>query len=295
MKDLKIYIIILSVFLFGMFAIAGYCIYGRTCDYSGSAKDPLDYTAVTSTTSTATTTTDAPYDALALRPKLATTTLPANCKMMEDPNGSTTLVPVCIDTITPLASGTLSSLDGMPIVNDRTNMPPPLLSSGRGTTTLDVSTPYNDILIAETGSEYATLRKARYTMWPYPGEVRFKEIYLVLPDYYNPIFPGYSTNQFVVSPDGTNQVMLYLRHKQNTGLGADAQVYVEAPVTTDETDHPLTALESSNSGAIYSIVAHGEEVLIEVTFKSANGLTVEQLNNAHAAVLRAVEKAEIVW
>ncbi len=173
--------------------------------------------------------------------------------------------------------------------------PGPLLSAGTGTTTLRAQTPFNDILIAETGSEYATLRNARYSMWPYPGEIRFKEIYIVLPDVYEPVFPGYSNDQFTVTSDGQKQVVLYLRHQKSVSVGADTEVYIQAPIQTDEAEHPMTLLESSEAGAVYSVIAKGEEVLVEVTYKRAVGLSSGEASSARAELLRAIERMELVW
>lgn len=194
--------------------------------------------------------------------------------------------PVVMDTLQEISTGTnpLSML-----------RPATLLSAGTGTTTLRSKTPFNDILIAESGSEFASLRNARYSMWPYPGEIRFKEIYLILPDAYEPVFPGYSNNQFIVSSDGTKQVMLYLRNSANTGVGADTEVYVQAPIPTDEADQPMTLLESANTGATYSIIKGGEEVLIEIRYKAGVGSSPQQLFLARAELLRAIEKMEIIW
>lgn len=189
-------------------------------------------------------------------------------------SGTPTILPSGVVDITPTGGGSS------------------LLSAGTGTTTMSVRSPYNDILIAETGSEYATLRNARYTTWPYPGEVRFKEVYLVLPDEYDPVFPGYSNNQFVVSSDGTKQVKLYLRHKQSTSVGADAEVYIQSPIETDEADHPMMLIESSGAGAVYSLVRKGEEVLVEVSYKRE---ATPSIASARAALLRAIEAMELVW
>ncbi len=240
---------------------------------------------------------------ISLAKPIASTTLVSgagtpSCTFQPGPDGK--IVSVCeVGPLSPVptVSSGVQGLDGMPIVNNTTlsSVRPQLLSAGRGTTTLTPNTPYNDVLIAETGSEFASLRNARYTMSPYPGQVKFKEIYLVLPDVYTPIFPGYSNNQFVVSQDGTNQVMLYLQHAENTGMGADTQVYVESPVTTDEADHPMMMLETSSSGVVYSVVKNQEEVIVEVSYKASAGVSAEQLSSAHRDLLHAIEQMEVVW
>jgi hypothetical protein len=132
-------------------------------------------------------------------------------------------------------------------------------------------------------------------MWPLPGEILFKEIYLILPDVYTPISPGYSNEQFIVSADGTKQVMLHLRHKENTDMGADTKVFIQAPVTTDEADHAMTAIESTTGGATYSLVTKGQEVIVEVTYLKAAGISAEHSTSAHEELLRAIEKMEIIW
>jgi hypothetical protein len=181
------------------------------------------------------------------------------------------------------------------IATDASIAPGPILSAGRGTTTLSPRTPYNDVLIAETGSEFASLRNARYTTWPYPGEIRFKEVYLVLPDAYEPIFPGYSNEQFLVTSDGEKQVKLYLKQQGSATLGADADIYVQSPIATDEADHPLASVETSNTGAIYSLVKRGEEVLIEVNFRPTTGVAQDAIASARAELSRAIERIELEW
>jgi len=192
---------------------------------------------------------------------------------------------VQVHTISPL--GEITSLD-----LNHTALP---ISMGTGTTTLNKATPFNDILIAETGSQYATLRNARYTVWPYPGEIPIKQIYIILPDVYEPIFSGYSDKQFLESMDGTKHVVIHLRHKQQAEIGPDAHIFVQSPITTDDAPHPLTLLESTNSGAVYSIVANNKEVLIEVTFSSSTSLSTELSRIAHTELLRAVTNMEIIW
>jgi hypothetical protein len=194
--------------------------------------------------------------------------------------------------LTPLGVGDPAMLPVAEIVTGIPGGPGPLLSAGTGTTTLRAKSPFNDILIAETGSEYASLRNARYSMWPYPGEIRFKEVYIILPDVYEPIFPGYSDNQFVISSDGQKQVVLYLRHKGSLRVGADVEVYVQAPIETDEGDHPMTLLESSDSGAVYSLVQKSEEVLVEVMYKARSDPSQA---SARAALLSAIEGIELEW
>jgi hypothetical protein len=132
-------------------------------------------------------------------------------------------------------------------------------------------------------------------MWPYPGELRFKEIYLVLPDVYEPIFPGYSNNQFVVSSEGTKHVMLYLRHQANTGVGDDTQVLIQSPVVTDEPDHPMELIDSSSGGAILSTVVNGEEVIVEVVYVTSPGLSHDAAVVAHKELLQALMHMEVVW
>lgn len=202
-------------------------------------------------------------------------------------------------TVAPVTQNTATSTQLIPSRPEAVTLipggPGPLLSAGTGTTTLRAQTPFNDILIAETGSEYATLRNARYSMWPYPGEIRFKEIYIVLPEVYEPVFPGYSNDQFTVTSDGQKQVVLYLRHQKSVSVGADTEVFIQAPIQTDEAEHPMTLLESSDAGAVYSLITKGEEVLVEVTYKRTAGLSVGEASSARTELLRAIERMEVVW
>ena len=208
-------------------------------------------------------------------------------------------------TSQPAPDGTMSQvctpqmIEGMPAIqlipSSMINDMPALLSAGTGTTTLKKETPLNDILIAETASPFASLRNARYTIWPYPNEVAFKEIYLVLPDVYEPIFAGYSNHQFIVSQDGVKHVMLYLRHKESADVGADTRVFVQSPVTTDDADHPLTELESDNGGAIYSLVKNRQEILVEITYISTASSSIEAFRPARAELLRHIAQMEIIW
>ena len=219
---------------------------------------------------------------------IATTTVQqANtCPLVRAPDG--TMVKICPVSIE------MPLIQNIPdqIISTRT---PTLLSVGTGTTTFKKETPLNDILVAETGSQYGLLRNARYNMWPYPNEVLFKEIYVVLPEAYEPIFSGYSNHQFIVSSDGVKHVMLYLRSKQSGDVGADARVYIQSPVTTDESDHALTLVESNQGGAVYSKVVNGREVIVEVTFTVPSGGTALQFSAIHAELLRAVSSMEISW
>lgn len=260
MKDYTRYIILLSLLLALIIGVAGFCVLFKSCGIQNKSlnADTLAYknTMVSSPTSS------------------STALIPTRPQQID---GIMTL---------PIAEISSTSFPGIPTT---------LLSAGTGTTTLTKNTPFNDVLIAETGSPFASLRNARYSMWPYPGEIRFKEIYLVLPDVYEPIFPGYSNNQFIVSSDGTKQVKLYLRNTRSTDIGADTEVYIQTPIQTDEADHPLMQIDVSASGATYSMVAKGEEVLIEITYNKSPSLSQDRLTYAHNALFSAIEQMEIIW
>lgn len=220
--------------------------------------------------------------------------------MMRAPDGS--MVPVYnlnTEVPPPDAEGVVIAqplliLDPNRIPGSNGNMPA-VFSAGTGTTTMKKETPFNDILIAESGSPYASLRNARYTIWPYPGEVALKEAYIILPDMYDPIFPGYSDKQFIESMDGTKHVIIYLRHKQSTGVGSDARIFVQSPITTDQQDHPLALFESTSKENYFSIVANGKEVIVEVSFTIPPNISPELFALARKELLRAVENMEIIW
>ena len=169
-----------------------------------------------------------------------------------------------------------------------------LATSGTGTTTLKKATPLNDMLIAETGSPYASLRNARYTMWPYPGEIALKEVYLILPDVYDPIFSGYSNKQFIEF-DGTKNILLYLRHKQSTSIGADARILIGSPTGSDEQDHPFRLFDKTDEWAGFSVVTKGKEVVVEVIFTPSSGVPPDVQATAEKELLRAVASMEIIW
>lgn len=170
-----------------------------------------------------------------------------------------------------------------------------LLSAGSGTTTRNDLTPLNDLLFAETASPYASLRNVRYKQEPYPGTTVFKEIYLVLPDAYTPLFTGYSQRQLIVSVDGSSQVPIALRHKGSLGTGADVRITIQSPVETDESDHALSKIDSSAGGAVYSIVEGGKEVIIEVVYTSAPNVPLELLAASRAELLADIEHIEVLW
>ena len=220
-----------------------------------------------------------------------------SCTMMRAPDGS--MIPVCtpIVTVFPPDMANMRAEEINPIHTLNRNEPS-IVSAGKGTTTMAKATPFNDILIAESGSPYATLRNARYVMWPYPGEIALKEVYLILPDMYDPIFPGYSNKQFIESMDGTKHIMIYLRHKQSTDIGADAQIFIQSPITTNGDDHPgrvLILFESNEREAYFSRVANGQEVIVEVSFMTLPSISPELSALARAELLRAVGNMEIIW
>ncbi|MDO8572769.1 MAG: hypothetical protein Q7S11_03325 [bacterium] len=215
------------------------------------------------------------------------------CPIMQAPDGS--MVPVCpvaIGLPPDMANMRIEEINPVEILNRNTS---PLLSFGTGTTTMKKATPWNDILIAESGSPFASLRNARYTMWPYPGEVALKETYIILPDTYDPIFPGYSDKQFIESTDGTKHIMIYLRHKKSTDVGADAKIFIQSPATTSAQDQRLTLFESTNNEAYFSIVTRGQEVIVEVSFTISPNMSPELLALARKELLHAVENMEIIW
>lgn len=217
------------------------------------------------------------------------------CTTMRAPDGS--MVPVCpVTAVLPpdMENVRVEEINPARILNLNRDVPP-ILSSGTGTTTMKKATPFNDILIAETGSPYATMRNARYTVWPYPGEVALKETYIILPDIYDPVFPGYSDKQFIESMDGTKHIMIYLRHKQNTDVGADAKIFIQSPATTSEQDQRLTLFESNNNEAYFSKVANGKEVIVEVSFTTPSNISPELSAIARKELIHAVENMEIIW
>lgn len=169
-----------------------------------------------------------------------------------------------------------------------------LVTAGTGTTTLKKATPFNDILIAESGSPYAGMRNARYTTWPYPGEIPFKEVYFVLPDSYRLLFPGYSNKQFI-EIGGTKNIMLYVRHDPSANIGADARILVGAPTATDEKDHPLELFDATDSWEGFSLVSKGQEVVVEIILTPFPGSSWEIQNTVRAELTRAILGMEIVW
>lgn len=171
---------------------------------------------------------------------------------------------------------------------------PPLLSAGMGTTTLKKATPLNDILIAETGSPYANIRNARYTMWPYPGEIPFKEVYLVLPDTYEVLFPGYSNKQFIEFGD-TKSIMLYLRHSASTGIGADARIVISPPATTTDHDHAVEQFDSADLWTGFSLVSQGKEVIIELVLSPSLQDNPIRKEDIRKELARALKEIEIFW
>lgn len=221
------------------------------------------------------------------------------CPLMRAPDGS--MVPVCAPTLVMFPPGMenvrVEEINPTSIVNLNRNIPA-ILSSGTGTTTMKKATPWNDILIAESGSPYVTLRNARYTTWPYPGEVALKEVYIILPDIYDPIFPGYSDKQFIESMDGTKHIMIYLRHKESTDIGADAKIFVQSPIATNEDARPdgrLVLFESNNKETYFSKIANGKEVIVEVSFTTPSNISPELSAVARKELLHAVENMEIIW
>lgn len=170
-----------------------------------------------------------------------------------------------------------------------------ILSAGMGTTTLNKKTPLNDILIAETGSPYASLRNARYTTWPYPGEIPIKQVYLILPEIYEPIFPGYSNHQLVELPDGSKHILIHLRHKESSYIGADARIFIQSPSPTSETDHPLTQFDSTESWTGFSIVSKRQEVIVEVFFSEQPVVPPPFASTARQELLESVKRMEIIW
>lgn len=211
--------------------------------------------------------------------------LPPPCSLQPGPDGN--LTEVCeiraiIESPTPSLGGGLSPR-GIP------------LSSGTGTTTLNKKTPLNDILIAETGSPNAFLRNARYIMWPYPDEIPIKEIYIILPEIYEPIFPGYSNSQLVELSDGSKHILIYLRHKESAYSGANARIFIQSPSPTNETDHPLTQFDSTESWTGFSIVSKGQEVVVEVFFSEEFLVPPPLANMARQELLESVKRMEIIW
>lgn len=170
-----------------------------------------------------------------------------------------------------------------------------LLAAGTGTTTQHNATPFNDLLIAGTGSPYGGLRNARYTQEPYPGSNAFKEIYLVLPDAYTPIFSGYSDRQLIVSSDGSTQVPIVLRHRGNLGTGGDVHISIQSPVETDEAPHSITEIDSSAGGAVFSLVQGGKEVIVEVVYAPAPNVPTDMLQASRAQLIEEIGKMEILW
>lgn len=225
----------------------------------------------------------------------ATTTkiVEAPCVLQRAPDGN--MVPVCMPQALhvvdmPQVFAVPNIIQGSPGGGNEVS----LATLGNGTTTMKKATPFNDILIAESGSPYATLRNARYTIWPYPGDVALKEVYLVLPDAYDPIFSGYSNKQ-LIEFDGTKNIMLYLRHKQSTGVGADARIFIESPTATNEEDHPLKLFDSTDTWAGFSVITKGQEVIIEVIFASPQSISPDLFGVARKELLGAVENMEIIW
>ena len=211
------------------------------------------------------------------------------CSLARAPDG--TMVTLCEPSLA-VVMAVPTSIPGLPSdINPNQVFLP---TSGTGTTTLKKATPLNDILIAETASPYASLRNARYTVWPYPGDSVFKEIYLVLPDIYDPIFSGYSNKQFIEF-DGIKNTIIYLRHKESTGVGPDVRILIESPTATNEQDHPLKLFDRNDSWAGFSVVARGKEAVVEVVFTTPAGLSLDKEASAQTEILRAVANMEIVW
>lgn len=216
------------------------------------------------------------------------------CVVQRAPDGS--MVPVCMPNALSVRLGEPIRIVPGPESPSFNQETPGLVSAGTGTTTLKKTTPFNDILIAETGSPYATLRNARYTMWPYPGEVAFKEVYIMLPDAYEPIFPGYSNDQFIEASEGMKHIMIYLRYKQSAEIGSDTKIFVQSPITTDASDHPLTLFESTNTTQSFSLVSKGKEAIVEVTFTTPlTATSSDSLRLARKELLQDVEHVELVW
>ena len=210
------------------------------------------------------------------------------CVFGHGPNGS--IAQVCPEVIIPRMAPL--SVTQTPIFLNRMN--PLLVSAGTGTTTLKKETPFNDILIAESASPYAGLRNARYTMWPYPGEIQFKEVYLVLPDSYAPLFSGYSNNQFA-EIDGVKNIILYVRRGSSTGTGADARILIGSPTATDEKDHAPKLFDSTDSWEGFSVVSKGQEVVVEIILTPTGGTSSEVQNIVRTELAHVVEGMEIIW
>lgn len=215
------------------------------------------------------------------------TTKTPSCAPMRAPDGSVT--EVCPVEIIPgsFPSGVLH----LPSLG---RVDPLLVSTGIGTTTLKKETPFNDILIAESGSPYVGLRNARYTMWPYPGESPFKEVYLRLPDSYELLFPGYSNKQFVEFGD-TKNIILYLRHTSSAGVGADARIIVNTPTATNDKDHLLGSFDMADLWEGFSFVSKGQEVVVEIVLSPSLDASPEMKNIIRTELARAVLEMEIIW
>lgn len=210
------------------------------------------------------------------------------CASVRAPDGNITQVcPVAL----PPSMAPLGVVPALPFLN---NAWPSLVTAGTGTTTLKQATPFNDILIAESGSPYVGMRNARYTMWPYPGEIPFKEVYLVLPDSYGPLFPGYSNKQFA-EIGGTKNIMLYVRRGGSTGTGADARILISAPTATEEKDHPLELFDSTDLWEGFSLVSKGQEVVVEIILSPSLSTSPEVQNTVRTELTRAVLGMEIIW
>ena len=206
-----------------------------------------------------------------------------------------------ISTSTVAATNTEILINQIPEALITGIVPPPLddnktlLAAGNGTTTQNNATPFNDLLIVGTDSPYATLRNARYIQQPYPSTSAFKEIYLLLPDAYTPIFSGYSDRQLIVSSDGSTQVPVVLRHRGNLGTGGDVHITIQSPVETDEAPHAITKIDSSAGGAVFSLVQDGKEVIVEVVYAPAPNVPTDMLQTSRAQLIEEIGRMEIRW
>ena len=209
---------------------------------------------------------------------------PAVCKTQYAPDGSVSSI--CAND----ATSTYDALEDPALVKEDGIQTTP---SAVGTIIFNKSVTLNDVLVAEAGSQYVTLHNARYTIFPYPGTITFKSIYVTLPDVYTPIFENYSDASELAR--WKNHVTFYLRHKDNFGVGVDATIRVQSPIATDETDHSIQLIESTDEWAMLTAVIGGKEMVIEVAFDPFSGISTETIKNAHEQLLAMLLDGEFVW
>lgn len=170
--------------------------------------------------------------------------------------------------------------------------PQDILLVGQATTTTRPGL-RNDIFIGDTQTYPNST--ARYHFMPYPGDVTIKSAYFLLPDFYSIPDQGYQSDPYVVSADGTKNIILHLRHQNNVSTDTDATITIQSPIVTTDVDHSMTLVESTIPSSVFSLVQNGKEALIEVTYTPKGVLTEKEAEYARQKLDETILNSRIYW